>query len=119
MQYNSGSFEDDDIVLRVKKSEIKKFFNGKRDIKISLLGNSKLNSVKTNILIKSNNDQQLTVRELEVLSFMAKGKKNFEIAKELCVSRYTIKAHVASILHKLDVEDRYQAAIKAINEKII
>ncbi len=62
---------------------------------------------------------QLTEREFEVLRLLVKGKSNTEIAKELIVSVHTAKAHVCSILQKLCVDDRVQAAVKAIKENII
>ena len=62
---------------------------------------------------------QLTEREFEVLRLLVKGKSNTEIAKELIVSVHTAKAHVCSILQKLCVDDRVQAAVKAIKEHII
>lgn len=62
---------------------------------------------------------QLTDRELEVLKHLVQGKSNTEIAKELIVSVHTAKAHVCSILQKLCVDDRVQAAVKAIKENII
>ena len=74
-------------------------------------------------LIQTNEVQdaraQLTERELEVLKHLVKGKSNTEIAKELIVSVHTAKAHVCSILQKLCVDDRVQAAVKAIKENII
>jgi DNA-binding NarL/FixJ family response regulator len=62
---------------------------------------------------------QLTEREMEVLRLLVKGKSNTEIAKDLIVSVHTAKAHVCSILQKLCVDDRVQAAVKAIRENII
>lgn len=62
---------------------------------------------------------QLTEREFEVLGLLVQGKSNTEIAKELIVSVHTAKAHVCSILQKLCVDDRVQAAVKAIKENII
>jgi len=62
---------------------------------------------------------QLTERELEVLKLLVSGKSNTEIANELIVSVHTAKAHVCSILQKLCVDDRVQAAVKAIKENII
>ena len=62
---------------------------------------------------------QLTDRELEVLRHLVQGKSNTEIAKDLIVSVHTAKAHVCSILQKLCVDDRVQAAVKAIKENII
>jgi len=62
---------------------------------------------------------QLTEREMEVLRLLVQGKSNTEIAKDLIVSVHTAKAHVCSILQKLCVDDRVQAAVKAIRENII
>lgn len=62
---------------------------------------------------------QLTEREYEVLKLLVEGKSNAEIAKDLIVSVHTAKAHVCSILQKLCVDDRVQAAVKAIKENLI
>lgn len=64
-------------------------------------------------------DTELTGRELEVLQLIVAGKSNPEIADELCISIHTAKAHVGSILNKLCVNDRVQAAIKALKENIV
>ena len=64
-------------------------------------------------------DTNLTSREKQVLSLIADGLSNAEIAKRLDVSINTTKAHVCNILQKLAVSDRTQAAIKAIKDKII
>ena len=61
----------------------------------------------------------LTEREQEVLKLLVKGKSNTEIAAELIVSVHTAKAHVCSILQKLCVDDRVQAAVKAIKEGLV
>lgn len=58
----------------------------------------------------------LTEREFEVLKHLVMGKSNTEIAKELIVSVHTAKAHVCSILQKMCVNDRVQAAVKAVRE---
>ena len=62
---------------------------------------------------------RLTERENEVLKLLVQGKSNTEIASELIVSVHTAKAHVCSILQKLCVDDRVQAAVKAIKEGIV
>ena len=64
-------------------------------------------------------ETDLTDRELEVLQLVVEGKSNPEIADQLCISIHTAKAHVGSILNKLCVNDRVQAAIKALKEHIV
>lgn len=58
-------------------------------------------------------------REVEVLREMVKGKTNKEIAQTLFVSEKTIKTHVSHIFNKLQVTDRTQAAIYAMENKLI
>ncbi len=64
-------------------------------------------------------DYNLTIREKQILKLITEGYSNIDVAKELCVTVNTTKAHVASILQKLEVEDRLQAALKALNEKLV
>jgi DNA-binding NarL/FixJ family response regulator len=56
----------------------------------------------------------LTPREMEVLSHLALGETNRQIAEELHISLSTVKRHLERILSKLGVSDRTQAAVKAI-----
>ncbi len=58
----------------------------------------------------------LTEREGEVLRLIARGYSNQQIARELTLSEKTVKTHVSSILSKLGVEDRTQAAIYALKQ---
>lgn len=55
----------------------------------------------------------LTRREREVLALLGKGSTTIEMAKELSVSRATVKSHVSRLLEKLGFEDRVQAAVFA------
>ncbi len=57
----------------------------------------------------------LTPRETEVLSYIARGYTNKEIAHMLHIGEQTIKNHVSSILSKLDVNDRTQAVVLAMH----
>jgi DNA-binding NarL/FixJ family response regulator len=58
--------------------------------------------------------ERLTPREHEVLRLLAQGQTNREIASALVVSVGTIKVHVEHILAKLNVADRTQAAVRAV-----
>jgi DNA-binding NarL/FixJ family response regulator len=61
----------------------------------------------------------LTQQEKRVLILLSTGYNNSQIARELTISVNTTKVHVCSILQKMKVEDRTQAAIKAIREGLI
>ena len=61
----------------------------------------------------------LTQREYEVLKLIVDGKSNNEIAQELTISEHTAKAHVCNIIQKLVVDDRTQAAVKALKEGLV
>lgn len=63
--------------------------------------------------------KSLTEREYEVLQQVVMGKTNTEIAHELFISVHTAKAHVCSILQKMGVNDRVQAAVKAVREQMV
>lgn len=62
---------------------------------------------------------QLTPRETEVLTLLAEGLSNHEIATRLFVGDATIKTHVASILTKLSVRDRVQAVVVAYRSGLV
>ena len=61
----------------------------------------------------------LTEREYEVLKLVVEGQSNLEIANTLTISEHTAKAHVCNIIQKLVVDDRTQAAVKAIKEGLV
>ena len=61
----------------------------------------------------------LTTREAQIWKRLTEGYSNMEIAQMLVISINTTKAHVANILQKLEVEDRLQAALKALKNKIV
>ncbi|WP_413164487.1 response regulator [Capilliphycus salinus ALCB114379] len=61
----------------------------------------------------------LTERELEVLELIVAGCSNAEISEKLYVTVGTVKTHVRSILNKLCVEDRTQAAVRALRSGLV
>jgi len=63
--------------------------------------------------------QALSPREKEVLSLIAQGASNKEIAKKLYIAERTVKAHVTSILSQLNLRDRTQAAILATQYRLL
>ena len=56
----------------------------------------------------------LTDRELEIFTRLASGNSNQEIARELSLSTNTVANHIASILAKLHLENRIEAAVQAV-----
>ncbi len=61
----------------------------------------------------------LTLREVEVLTHLAHGRSNQAIAAELVISEETVKTHVSNILSKLHLVDRTQAAIYALQQRLV
>ncbi len=61
----------------------------------------------------------LSKREMEVLKILAQGLSNQEIADQLFISLKTVKTHVSNIFNKLEVNDRTQATIYAIQHKLV
>ncbi len=60
----------------------------------------------------------LTSREREVLAELTQGRSNREVARALRISEKTVKAHVSSVLAKLGVQDRTQAALLAVRQEV-
>jgi DNA-binding NarL/FixJ family response regulator len=60
--------------------------------------------------------EELTSREINVLSLIAEGKTNKEIADELVISENTVKIHLRNILDKLHLQNRIQAAVYAVRK---
>jgi DNA-binding NarL/FixJ family response regulator len=67
----------------------------------------------------SESPEELTEREAEVLRLVARGHANKQIASSLFVSEKTVKAHVSSILMKLGVQSRTQAALHAVRTGLV
>jgi two-component system, NarL family, response regulator LiaR len=65
------------------------------------------------------NPEALSDRETEVLRLLARGKANKQIASDLYVEEQTVKAHVSSILMKLGVQSRTQAALHAVRTGLV
>jgi len=63
--------------------------------------------------------EALTPRELEVLELLARGLDNSEIARALYLSQHTVKNHVSTILNKLQVQNRIQAAVRAVRGGLV
>ena len=80
---------------------------------------SKNSSEKTLGNISVKDCYNLTQQEKRVLILLSSGYNNLQIAKKLEISINTTKVHVCSILQKMKVDDRTQAAIKAIRENLI
>ena len=62
---------------------------------------------------------RLTERELQVLSHVAKGLNNRDIARQLYISENTVKNHVRNILEKLQLHSRMEAVMYAVREKLL
>jgi DNA-binding NarL/FixJ family response regulator len=63
--------------------------------------------------------EALTERELEVLGLVGRGRSNKEIATDLGITERTARTHVSNILGKLDLQSRTQAALYAVERKLV
>jgi DNA-binding NarL/FixJ family response regulator len=61
----------------------------------------------------------LTPREMQILELIARGMDNPQIARTLFLSQHTVKNHVSSILVKLQVQNRIQAAVRAVRRGLV
>lgn len=69
--------------------------------------------------IKPAADLGLTKRELEIVSYIACGQSNKDIARKLFISEKTVKNHVSSILKKMELDDRTQVAVYAYKKGLV
>jgi DNA-binding NarL/FixJ family response regulator len=82
-------------------------------------GKSRIPAVIAERLAQRMGGSPLTARELDVLKLIVSGKSNKEIGAELAISEATVKTHINSILSKLSVTDRTQAATTALQRGIV
>lgn len=99
------------------KNAINVILSGESYIQPSLLPT--LNSRLINRDIDKDKLESLTKRELEILTQVAGGMFNKEIAINLNISERTVKNHISNIFKKIDVSDRTQAAVFAIKNNIV
>ncbi len=90
-------------------------------VRVVHAGGSLLQPVVASKLLRqvSENYESLTPRELEVLSFVARGLRNKEIAAELVITERTVKFYVSSILNKLGAGNRTEAVVIAAQRGLI
>jgi len=124
-------FEDDQIFSVIKAGALSYLLKDTRSqelvaaVRAAARGESVLHpQVAARILREMQQPSQvplndLTPRELEVIARIAHGRSNHEIALELVISEPTVRTHVANILSKLHLTDRTQAAIYALQQKLV
>ena len=98
------------------KEAIDVIISGNTYIQPSLL--PALNESMEDYALDKEKIEWLTKRELDVLRLISKGCSNKKISDELTISERTVKTHISHIFRKIDVEDRTQAAVFAIRNKI-
>lgn len=98
------------------KEAIDVIISGNTYIQPSLL--PALNESMEDYALDKEKIEWLTKRELDVLRLISKGCSNKKISDELTISERTVKNHISHIFRKIDVEDRTQAAVFAILNKI-
>ena len=124
-------YEDDQIFNAIKAGALSYLLKESSTLELveairaAARGESKLHPRVAARLLREMRQQEqsplkdLTPRELEVLTRIAYGRSNQEIAHELVISEPTVRMHVANILSKLHLADRTQAAIYALQNKLV
>ncbi|EGQ2808981.1 response regulator transcription factor [Staphylococcus pseudintermedius] len=113
MQVGADGYEMKDVDPEALMTSIETVLQGDKVI------HKDAQQVMDTVITKPHMLNKLSKRETEVLKEMAKGKTNKEIAETLFVSEKTIKTHVSHIFSKLEVTDRTQAAIYAMENHLI
>lgn len=98
-------FDMDLVLARVDVALRRAMWNNLTYVNINKLGFMKM----------PKDPQNLTNREKTILSMLANGQSNEEIAKELCLSLLTVKTHKKNIFKKLNVSNRTEAIIAGVN----
>ncbi|HHU6751580.1 TPA: response regulator [Staphylococcus pseudintermedius] len=113
MQVGADGYEMKDVEPEALMTSIETVLQGDKVI------HKDAQQVMDAVIKKPHMLNKLSKRETEVLKEMAKGKTNKEIAETLFVSEKTIKTHVSHIFSKLEVTDRTQAAIYAMENHLV
>ncbi|QHW36792.1 response regulator transcription factor [Staphylococcus ursi] len=113
MQAGADGYEMKDVEPEALMTSIEMVLQGDKVI------HKDAQQVMDTVITKPHMLNKLSKRETEVLKEMAKGKTNKEIAETLFVSEKTIKTHVSHIFSKLEVTDRTQAAIYAMENHLV
>ena len=113
--YKGFFFENTRLELLTKGIQV--IFNGQVWFSRNVL-NHVYNKIKDYMLFQEKESIDLTLREREILTLIAMGCQNKEIADRLCISYHTVKTHIYKIFRKIDVPNRLQAALWAANHRI-
>lgn len=120
------TFDGDEDIFRALQAGAKGYLLKGMDatelteaIRAVYAGKSKIPSVVAEKLAGRMGGPSLTTRELEVLKRIVAGRSNKEIGGDLHISEATVKTHINSILGKLGVSDRTQAATTALQRGIV
>ena len=127
-----SSYYEDDLIFKAIKAGALSYLlkdTSPREIvaavRAAAQGESRLHPIVATRMLREMHAQKqspindLTPRELEVLSQIARGRSNYEIATALVISEGTVKMYVSNILSKLHLADRTQAAIYALQQHLV
>ncbi len=105
-----------DVVPKTLVDSIRKVYSGEPILAPAVTGKLLGQLVSGN---QPKDNFGLSNREMEILSYVVKGASNRGIGISLFISEKTVKNHLSNIFRKLEVEDRTQAALKAVKAKLI
>ena len=110
-------FFSENIGLDLLKKGIRAIFDGQLWFSRDVL-NFFHERMKDGITDPKQKDNDLTLREKEILTLIVVGCRNEEIADKLCISFHTVKTHIYNLFKKIDVPNRGKAALWAVKNRI-
>jgi DNA-binding CsgD family transcriptional regulator len=113
-----GFFYQGDSINQIIKG-IQAIFEGELWLSRKIMTHYILNNNRQSLPPNEQESRLLSRREEEILSMVAEGAKNEDIADKLCISSHTVKTHLYHIFKKINVISRFQAALWAVKNLML
>ena len=111
--------DDTEVLYKAIETAHAGVFQFSKEVASTIVNQMKSLSSELSKKKKSSFANRLTAREREVITWVAKGASNKEIAEQLVISENTVKNHISNILNRLQLRDRVQIVIFAYENGLL